>query len=320
MITFSDVSKRYNNSNAVRSLDFSINEGEFFVLIGPSGCGKTTTLKMMNRLIDPSSGSIMIEQQEIKEYNIHQLRYQIGYVLQQIALFPHMTIEENISIVPELKKWKQADITNRVAELLELVGLDPEKYRKRKPRELSGGQQQRIGVARALAADPKIILMDEPFSALDPITREKLQDDLLELKNSIRKTIVFVTHDIKEALKLGDRVAVMNKGEIVQIGTKDDLLFRPVNDFVKDFIGTRQPSSQNINLNELMIHNISEDITLTKEQSVSPAISLEELLELLSAYDYLVVEDNNQRLGFIDRQAMITYLANQGAKRGLAHE
>ncbi len=204
MIRFEHVSKQFPNGTlAVKSLDLEIEKGEFFVLIGPSGSGKTTTLKMINRLIELSKGWVRINGKIISDYDIHELRWDIGYVLQQIALFPHMTIAENISTVPELKNWDKKKIHARVDELLEMVGLDPEEYRNRKPHELSGGQQQRVGVLRALAADPEIILMDEPFSALDPFSREKLQDDVLEIQQRLKKTIVFVTHDMREALKLG---------------------------------------------------------------------------------------------------------------------
>jgi len=210
MIIFDNVSKMYSNDHvAVKALNVEIKKGEFFVIIGPSGCGKTTLLKMINRLIPLTEGTIWINGKRVSDYNIHELRWSIGYVLQQIALFPHMTIEENIAIVPELKKWSKTKIQKRVDELLELVGLEPEKYRQRKPKELSGGEQQRVGVIRALAADPEIILMDEPFSALDPISRTKLQDDLLDMQRKIQKTIVFVSHDMQEALKLGDRLCVM---------------------------------------------------------------------------------------------------------------
>lgn len=241
MIQFSNVSKQYQDETyAVRNLDVEIGQGEFFVIIGPSGCGKTTMLKMINRLIDLTDGAILINGKPISEYNIHELRWNIGYVLQQIALFPHMSIAENVAIVPELKKWDRKRVEQRVDELLEMVGLNPDMYRNRKPNELSGGQQQRIGVIRALAADPEIILMDEPFSALDPISRMKLQDDILELQRKIHKTIVFVTHDMQEALKLGDRILVMKDGEIEQLGTPQDILDNPANEFVETFVGQNQ--------------------------------------------------------------------------------
>ncbi|SEB13995.1 osmoprotectant transport system ATP-binding protein [Thalassobacillus cyri] len=241
MIEFKEVTKTYpDGTTALKGLTFSVGEGELLTVVGPSGCGKTTTMKMINRLISPTEGSIFIHNKDIKEFNIHELRWNIGYVLQQIALFPHMTIEENIAIVPEMKKWKKGDISSRIDELMEMVGLDPATYRKRKPDELSGGEQQRVGVIRALAADPDIILMDEPFSALDPISREKLQQDIRELQQKIQKTIVFVTHDMDEALALGDRVCLMKEGEIVQLDTPQNMILHPKNEFVKEFIGNRK--------------------------------------------------------------------------------
>jgi osmoprotectant transport system ATP-binding protein len=237
LIEFKNVSKKYGEDFAVEDVNFKVEEGEFFVLIGPSGCGKTTTLKMINRLIPLTEGYIYFKEQPISEFPLYEMRWDIGYVLQQIALFPHMTIRENIAQVPEMKGWKNKDIDARVDELLEMVGLEPGKFRDRLPGELSGGQKQRVGVIRALAADPPVILMDEPFSALDPISRESLQDDLIELQKKIKKTVVFVTHDIQEALKMGDRICLLNKGRVEQIGTPEEFLTQPENDFVSDFIG-----------------------------------------------------------------------------------
>lgn len=240
MIRFEQVSKTYDDgTQAVSNLNISIPQGELFVFIGPSGCGKTTSMKMINRLLDPSSGSIYINNKNIKEYDIYQLRWNIGYVLQQIALFPHLTIGENIAIVPEMKKWPKRQIRQRCRELLSMVGLEPSVYLNKKPAELSGGEQQRIGVIRALAADPDIILMDEPFSALDPISREQLQQQVRELQRSIQKTIVFVTHDMNEAVRLGDRICLMNKGCIEQCGTPDELLHQPASSFVQTFFSNR---------------------------------------------------------------------------------
>lgn len=306
--------KEYDGAVAVDGLDFVIEEGEFFVLIGPSGCGKTTTLKMINRLIETSNGTILIDDKKISDYDIHKLRYNIGYVLQQIALFPHMTIEENIAIVPQLKKWGDNDIQKRVTELLTMVGLNPEEYRTRKPSELSGGQQQRIGVARALAADPKLILMDEPFSALDPLSREKLQDDLLELKKTIKKTIVFVTHDISEALKLGDRIGIMNKGKMIQIGTPEELLHAPQNEFVKNFIGSSNDAEAPVDL-EVLLSPVSPEMSHTAARRLHAGFTMQELLHALKEEEQVVIINDDHTLGFIDRKAVITYLAS-GAKRG----
>ncbi|GAB3066527.1 ABC transporter ATP-binding protein [Virgibacillus ainsalahensis] len=241
MIEFKNVNKSYpDGTQAIKDFSLKINDGEIVTLIGPSGCGKTTSLKMINRLIEPSSGKIYIHNEDIGKFNIHELRWNIGYVLQEIALFPHLTIEENISIVPEMKKWTRKAKRNRSQELLQMVGLDPSTYQKRMPQELSGGQQQRIGVIRALAADPDIILMDEPFSALDPISRSQLQDDIRRLQKEIKKTIVFVTHDIDEAMAIGDKICLMKDGEIIQFDTPQQLILQPKTQFVKDFIGERK--------------------------------------------------------------------------------
>ncbi|WP_312560979.1 ABC transporter ATP-binding protein [Anaerospora sp.] len=242
MIRFSGVSKKYGSFQAVNNLDLHIREGELVALIGPSGSGKTTTMKMINRLIDPSEGSILINGKAVLEHNVVELRRNIGYVIQHIGLLPHMTIAENIAIVPKMLKWDKMRYAARVDELLALVGLNPEEYRQRYPAELSGGQQQRIGVIRALAADPAIILMDEPFSALDPISREQLQDEVLRLQQALHKTIVFVTHDIDEAIKMGDKICIMNQGEIVQFDTPERVLRHPANEFVSSFIGTKRMS------------------------------------------------------------------------------
>ncbi|RHW43580.1 ABC transporter ATP-binding protein [Neobacillus notoginsengisoli] len=307
MIRFENVSKEYPDGTlAVKTVDFQIQEGEFFVLIGPSGSGKTTTLKMINRLIPLTGGTIKIQNKKISEYNIHELRWNIGYVLQDISLFPHMTIEENIAIVPEMKKWESGKISQRIDELLDMVGLDPSTYRKRKPNELSGGQQQRIGVARALAANPPIILMDEPFSALDPISREKLQDDLVELQKQIKKTIVFVTHDMNEALKLGERICVMKDGEVVQIGSPEALLHSPATEFVRDFVGTK-PTHINIldgikPVDEAAAGNIP---------SITKNTGLPEILALLTEHESIAVEENGGIVGILDRQSVIHLLSDQ---------
>lgn len=316
MITFDNVSKQYdNNQIAVKALNVEIKKGEFFVIIGPSGCGKTTLLKMINRLIPLTAGTIWINDKRISDYNIHELRWSIGYVLQQIALFPHMTIEENIAVVPELKKWSKTKIHQRVDELLALVGLEPAKYRQRKPKELSGGEQQRVGVVRALAADPEIILMDEPFSALDPISRTKLQDDLLEMQRTIQKTIVFVSHDMQEALKLGDRICIMKDGEIVQIGTPQQLLQNPVNDFVQQFIGGKQTDQL------FTIHDVLQPITVTNDfgHTIPVDAPFPMILEKLAEHDLLGVEENGKLIGMVTRASTLRYLAADSKKRGHVH-
>ncbi|MGV0838476.1 ABC transporter ATP-binding protein [Mycolicibacterium thermoresistibile] len=239
-ILLDGVTKRYDAKSppAVDNITMEIPAGQIVMLVGPSGCGKTTTMKMINRLIEPTSGRIFIGDDDVTDRNADELRRHIGYVIQGAGLFPHYTVAQNIAIVPRLLKWDKRRIAERVDELLDLVSLDPGDYRDRYPRELSGGQQQRIGVARALAADPPVLLMDEPFGAVDPITRQRLQDELLRLQEELRKTIVFVTHDFDEAVKLGDRIAILQQGSrIVQFDTPEEILTHPADDFVKGFVG-----------------------------------------------------------------------------------
>ncbi|WP_440896031.1 betaine/proline/choline family ABC transporter ATP-binding protein [Amphibacillus sp. Q70] len=241
MIELKNINKVYEDGfQALKGIDLTFEEGKINVLIGPSGCGKTTTMKLLNRLIDYTEGELIVDGQRITEMNPIDLRRQMGYVIQSIGLFPHMTIFDNVAAVPKLLKWDKARIEQKVDELLKMVDLDPEIYKTRYPNELSGGQQQRIGVIRALAAEPKIILMDEPFSALDPISREQLQDELVNLQQNIQKTIVFVTHDMDEAIKIADQIILMREGQVVQKGTPQELLTAPANEFVEEFIGVER--------------------------------------------------------------------------------
>ena len=240
MIRLENLSKVFpaQDEPAVDDLSMDIYEGEIVVLVGPSGCGKTTTMKMINRLIEPSSGRIFLQGEDVTNVNSDKLRRRIGYVIQQSGLFPHMTIADNIATVPKMLGWDKKRISDRTDELLETVGIDLS-YRDRYPKELSGGQRQRIGVARAMAADPSVLLMDEPFGAIDPITRDRLQDEFLRLQQEIRKTIVFVTHDIDEAIKMGDRIAILKQqSKIAQYDTPEKILTDPADDFVADFIGS----------------------------------------------------------------------------------
>jgi osmoprotectant transport system ATP-binding protein len=240
MIKFRHVSKTYPGSSrpVVNDLSFEVLEGEICVLVGPSGCGKTTSMRMVNRLIEPSEGENLITGEPNTEMSGTRLRRGIGYAIQQIGLFPHRTIADNIATVPQLLEWDKNRIAARVKELLKLVGLDPDQYRKRYPAELSGGQQQRVGVARALAADPPIMLMDEPFGAVDPINRHRLQDEFLRIQGEIKKTIVFVTHDIDEAIKMGDKIAILKEGGILaQYDTPENILAAPNSEFVSSFVG-----------------------------------------------------------------------------------
>ncbi|MEJ6549994.1 ATP-binding cassette domain-containing protein [Corynebacterium sp. USCH3] len=240
-IQLSGITKRYGGQDAaaVEDLNLTIPAGETVMFVGPSGCGKTTSLKMINRLIEPSDGTITIGGEDVTTKNPTELRRSVGYVIQGGGLLPHMTVAQNIGLVPGLLKWDKKRITDRVDELLDLVGLDPATYRGRFPRELSGGQQQRVGVARGLAADPPVLLMDEPFGAVDPITRQRLQDELISLQNELHKTIVCVTHDIDEAVKLGDRILVLREqAHIAQYDTPDQILGNPADDYVADFVGS----------------------------------------------------------------------------------
>ncbi|MED2185656.1 ABC transporter ATP-binding protein [Bacillus wiedmannii] len=315
MIQFNHVSKAYEDGmKAVDSLHLEIKKGEFFVLIGPSGCGKTTTMKMINRLIETTEGSILIDGKDIQQYNINELRWNIGYVLQQIALFPHMTIAENIAVVPEMRKWSKEKIKARVDELLQMVGLDPDVYRDRMPDELSGGQKQRVGVVRALAANPKIVLMDEPFSALDPLSREQLQKDIVQLQKKIQKTIVFVTHDMQEALSLGDRICIMKEGKVVQLDTPEGIIHNPKNEFVEEFIGNRgQPWYEGKSVEDVL--PLDESIRVEGD-ALSLYSSLQEALVRVRADEVVPVEENGQYVGALTSRHIVNYIVEQMKERG----
>ncbi|ALL23752.1 ABC transporter ATP-binding protein [Bacillus tropicus] len=315
MIQFNQVSKSYEDgTKAVDSLHLEIKKGEFFVLIGPSGCGKTTTMKMINRLIETTEGSILIDGKDIQQYNINELRWDIGYVLQQIALFPHMTIAENIAVVPEMRKWTKKEINVRVDDLLQMVGLDPDVYRDRMPDELSGGQKQRVGVVRALAANPKIVLMDEPFSALDPLSREQLQKDIVQLQKKIQKTIVFVTHDMQEALSLGDRICVMKEGKVVQLDTPEGIIHNPKNEFVEEFIGNRgRPWYEGKSIEDVL--PLDESMRIEGE-ALSLHSSLQEALVRLRADEVVPVEENGRYVGALTSRHIVNYIVEQMKERG----
>ncbi|MBO8162610.1 MAG: ABC transporter ATP-binding protein [Brevibacillus sp.] len=241
MIRFKNVTKTYESENksvtAVDNVSLEVEAGHICVFLGPSGCGKTTLLRMVNRLIPITSGTIEINGKEIQSFDVIELRRSIGYVIQQTGLFPNMTIEENICVVPQLLGWDRVKMKQRYNELMDMMGLNPDEYRNRYPWELSGGQQQRIGVARALAADPPVMLMDEPFGALDPIIRERLQNEFLRIQGDVKKTILFVSHDIDEAIKLGDTIAIFQAGRLMQHGTPDEILANPQDQFVSEFVG-----------------------------------------------------------------------------------
>jgi len=240
VVAFEHVTKRYGGADppAVSDLTFTIPAGEICVLVGPSGSGKTTTMKMVNRLIEPTSGRITIGGEDVMSLPAVELRRRIGYVIQQVGLFPHLTVGENVAVVPRLLRWSPSRVAERVDELLNLVGLEPSTFRARYPSELSGGERQRVGVARALAADPPVMLMDEPFGAVDPIRRDRLQNEFLRLQEKVRKTVVFVTHDVDEAIKMADRIAILQRGGVLaQYDTPEEILARPASEFVERFVG-----------------------------------------------------------------------------------
>jgi len=238
-VVFEHVVKQYGDGSrpAVDDCSLTVEEGQFVVLLGPSGCGKTTLLKMVNRIIEPTSGRIQVDGVDIHSLPETELRRRIGYVIQQIGLFPHMTVEQNVAVVPDLLHWDKRRTSERIDALLEMVNLPPAEYRKRRPRQMSGGQQQRVGIARAMAADPAILLMDEPFGAIDAITRTRLQDQLIEIQNRVHKTVLFVTHDVEEALKMADLLVVMRDGHILQAGSPRAILARPADPFVTQLVG-----------------------------------------------------------------------------------
>ena len=302
MITFEDVVKIYPGSvkPAVNKLSFEVPEGETCVVIGPSGCGKTTTLKMINRLIEPTSGMIMVNGKNVMEQNAVELRRNIGYVIQQIGLFPHMTVRDNIAVVPHLLGWEESRIDARVDELIDMVNMDPARFRHRYPRQLSGGQRQRIGVARALAADPPVMLMDEPFGAIDPINRDSLQNEFLRLQKKLKKTIVFVTHDIDEALKMGTLICILQVGGIrEQYDSPENILEKPANSFVSDFVGADRGLKR---LNLVRVAQVMKPSrgTVKNTEKASQALAN---MEKLRFDNLLVVDDNDKLLGYISHTA-----------------
>ncbi|HLR73258.1 MAG TPA: ABC transporter ATP-binding protein [Pseudogracilibacillus sp.] len=296
MIEFKNVYKRYKGGHDVlKNINLTCEQGEITVFIGPSGCGKTTTMKLINRLINPTKGQILINGKDTSELNAVELRRNIGYVIQNVGLFPHMNIARNVAVVPKLLKWDKEKINSRTDDLLRMVNLEPEQYRNRYPSELSGGQQQRIGVIRALAVEPEIILMDEPFSALDPISREQLQEELIQLQKDINKTIVFVTHDMDEALKIADKIVLMRDGQIVQEASPEEILRRPANDFVKDFIGKKR-------LQQVPDIPIVQDVMVKKPATIFASRGLAtamKMMEKRQVDSLVVVDDQNYIEGYV---------------------
>ena len=298
MIKLERVTKIYpDGTEAVKEVSLEVKEGEFCVLLGPSGCGKTTTMKMINRLIPITRGKIYIDGVDNTEVDEDELRRNIGYAIQEIGLFPHMTVGRNIETVSVLKGWPKAKRKRRAEELLELVGMAPGEFRDKYPSELSGGQRQRVGVARALGADPPILLMDEPFGAIDPITRVRLQDEFLKIQQEIKKTIIFVTHDIYEAIKMGNKIALMDEGRLVQYDTPANLLYKPNNKFVEDFVGADRA------LKALQLIRVKEVICSSPSiaKADDRAIAAKERMEQEGINHLVVVSDDGKFLGWIDK-------------------
>ncbi|MDD1013247.1 betaine/proline/choline family ABC transporter ATP-binding protein [Pseudomonas rubra] len=301
MIELQNLSKTFHANGkdvkAVDSVSLTVNEGEICVFLGPSGCGKSTTLKMINRLIAPTSGKVLINGEDTTGLDEVTLRRRIGYVIQQIGLFPNMTIEENITVVPRLLGWDKHKCHERARELMSMIKLEPKQYLQRYPRELSGGQQQRIGVIRALAAEAPLLLMDEPFGAVDPINREMIQNEFFEMQRALNKTVIMVSHDIDEAIKLGDKIAIFRAGKLIQIDHPDTLLAHPADDFVSNFVG------QDSTLKRLLL--VRAEDAADNAPSLSPHTPVSEALELMDEHDrrYLVVTDGqNKARGYVRRR------------------
>ncbi len=290
MIQFEHVTKNYGKTPILKDLSFTVPDGRFLVLIGPSGCGKTTTMKMINRLLEPDGGRVLVDGQDVAKMNPVELRRHIGYVIQQIGLFPNMTVEQNISVVPRLLKYDRSRCSAIARELLELVDMPYEDYAGQYPNELSGGQQQRIGVLRALAASPSTVLMDEPFSALDPMTRESLQEEIKKIQRKLKKTVVFVTHDMGEALRLADTILFLNDGQIEQMAPPEEMLERPATDLVRSFLGKRQSAVEAAPIK-------AEEFMRRNPYRVSMDRGVLECAELMarSGVDTLLVTDEDEK-------------------------
>lgn len=313
-IEFQHVQKDFNGQTVIPDLNLTIDQGELFILVGTSGSGKTTSLKMINCLEPLTAGKILVNGTDTTTIPVRSLRWQMGYVLQQIALFPTMTVAQNIAVIPEMKGTAKEEINQTIDELLAEVGLDPKEYRDRMPSELSGGEQQRIGILRAIAAQPDIVLMDEPFSALDPISRQQLQDLVLRLHARYHNTIVFVTHDMNEALKLGDRIGVMQHGQLIQVDTPAALAQHPVNDFVRNFFG----ASRAKNVYDVYVGRVGliqgyltekPSVASGRIQSLDVQATLRTAFTALTDHDYVAVTEENRVVGYLDSQRIVAYLS-----------
>ena len=316
MIEFQNVSKSFKDKTVIKNLDLTIEDGQLVAIIGASGCGKTTTLKMINRLIEPTSGKILIDGQDINKINKTDLRRKIGYVIQQMGLFPHMTVRENIELIQKLEKKDPTAINQNTDELMKIMDLCGEEYLDKFPQDLSGGQQQRIGVARALANNPSIILMDEPFSALDPITRQNLQNEVKRLHKKMNTTIVFVTHDMDEAIKIADKICIMKDGVIAQYDKPEVILKEPANDYVKEFIGKNRiwDSPEMIKVRDIMIDN---------PISCLPDFTREECIEKMVAHHIdtlMVIKEDNTFLGIVNRKGLYTTKSRRAKAEEIMHE
>lgn len=295
MIQFQDIVKKYRTKTVIEPFSLNIDAGQLVVFIGPSGCGKTTLLKMVNKLIQPSGGKIFVNDRDISTVDPIELRRNIGYVIQNTGLFPHMSIRENLELIPKLKGEDPDEIAKKTEELLHVVGLNPKEYMHRFPKELSGGQQQRVGVARAFSTDSDIILMDEPFSALDPVTRNSLQDELVQMQKELNKTIIFVTHDMDEAIKIADKICILKDGRILQYDTPENILKNPANEFVEGFIGKRRVwnNPELLMAEDIMIH---EPVKITSKRTVLQAI---EIMKSNKVDSLMVTDKNNILIGLV---------------------
>ena len=313
MIEFKGVSKVFAGSDgrdvcAVDGVSMSVSDGETLCLIGTSGSGKTTCMKMVNRLIEPSAGTILVGQDDVLKLDPIVLRRRIGYVIQKAGLLPHLTVAQNIGLLCRLEKWPPSRMKKRVEELLELVNLPPEQYSHRYPSELSGGQQQRVGVARALALDPSYILMDEPFGALDPITRDGLHEEFLKLKDEVRKTIILVTHDLSEAFKLGDRIALLRAGKLVQLGREDDFRYRPSNEFVEDFVRSHVEALQ-LTVSDALVSGVCRASDLEPVRRGEPLrVALARLLES-EEREWPVINAQGEMVGRVTVESVLQCLS-----------
>jgi osmoprotectant transport system ATP-binding protein len=320
VIRLENVSKQFaGGSNAVRNLTLDIADGETCVLIGPSGCGKTTTLRMINRLLDPDGGRVLVDGVDTKEVDPATLRLKMGYVIQQTGLFPHMTVADNVGTVPRLWKWKRDRVRRRTDELLELVGLPPSEYRDRYPHQLSGGQRQRVGFARALAADPPILLMDEPFGAVDRITRERLQQEFIGIQRSMRKTVVFVTHDIDEAVMVGDRICLLEmQAQVAQFDTPDRILTRPASEYVAEFLG-RERLVRRMSVVRIDRSTLESD---GGPRDGEPGIAVDSTLTdafaaaLASPTERAAVYEGDRYVGAFTAESLLESLRHDGAREG----